>query len=534
MSHYLRVSFRLLDPVFHGRGDGGIPEWPPSPLRAFQALVAAAGQRFRTVGMFDAYAREPLTWLERLGSPDLIAPSGELSAVYRLYVPNNHEDIVAAARSGGNHFASIAQHRVEKDVRSTRLTGGDTIHYLWPTTPDRAEYVQMLNEIARGVTHLGWGTDQAAASVGFSTTAEADRLIGNRWKPVKHSGTLLRVQQPAGSTTSGTLADLRRKFADFVTRLGPNGFKPVPPLSCFDVVGYHSPTAEGLPMQVRPIAAFEIHRTIEDQEKEENAGKSKFRPFHHVRRVATVAGMLRCATASVAERIGWTNAQIDARIKGHGNGDKCQATSDDRLSYLPLPSITPNGVGAIRRVLVVGPPGFDLAPLRRRLNGEALVDKDSKQPVAMLSSIPATDRNVARYYTCTASVWSTVTPVVLPGFDDPDGLRKKLNHRPNGPHRNADQQKSLWERLNRRAVELIEKAFRQAGLPKELIQAAELEYREVGFRAGVDLARRYDLPPLKYPRCHVRVRFPRPIPGPLVVGAGRYRGLGVFAADGPG
>jgi CRISPR-associated protein Csb2 len=155
------------------------------------------------------------------------------------------------------------------------------------------------------------------------------------------------------------------------------------------------------------------------------------------------------------------------------------------------------------------------------------------EPVAMLSAIRDSDRNVV-HYTRSARVWSTVTPVVLPGFDDPDGLRNKLNHRPNGPHRNADQQKSLWERLNRRAVELIEKAFRQAGLPNELIRAAELEYREVGFRAGVDLARRYDLPPLKYPRCHVRVRFPQPIAGPLVVGAGRYRGLGVFAADGPG
>ncbi len=91
------------------------------------------------------------------------------------------------------------------------LTGGDTIHYIWPTTADRVEYVQMLNEIAHGVTHLGWGTDQAAGSVGISTTAEADRLIGNWWKPVKHGGTLLRVQQPAGSTTSGTLAE---RFCD--------------------------------------------------------------------------------------------------------------------------------------------------------------------------------------------------------------------------------------------------------------------------------------------------------------------------------
>ena len=170
---------------------------------------------------------------------------------------------------------------------------------------------------------------------------------------------------------------------------------------------------------------------------------------------------------------------------------------------------------------------------RRVLSGRELIAEGKDEPVAMLSAIRESDRNVVPY-TRSARVWSTATPVAPSGFDDPDGLRKKLNPRPNSPHRHADQQKSLWERLNRRAVELIEKAFRQAGLPNELIQAAELEYREVNFRPGVDLARRYDLPPLKYPRCHVRVRFPRPIVGPLVVGAGRYRGLGVCAANGPG
>ena len=39
MSRHLVLSFRFLSPWFHGRGDEGEPEWPPSPLRAFQALV---------------------------------------------------------------------------------------------------------------------------------------------------------------------------------------------------------------------------------------------------------------------------------------------------------------------------------------------------------------------------------------------------------------------------------------------------------------------------------------------------------------
>src|ERR1700730_13175967 len=40
-SHFcLSVTFH--DCRFHGRRDNGEPEWPPSPLRLFQSLVAAA------------------------------------------------------------------------------------------------------------------------------------------------------------------------------------------------------------------------------------------------------------------------------------------------------------------------------------------------------------------------------------------------------------------------------------------------------------------------------------------------------------
>ena len=57
------------------------------------------------------------------------------------------------------------------------------------------------------------------------------------------------------------------------------------------------------------------------------------------------------------------------------------------------------------------------------------------------------------------------------------------------------------------------------------------EYRTAGFRPGLDLSNRYELPPMKFPRYHVRVRFPQPVRGPLAIGAGRYRGLGLFAAE---
>jgi len=280
-------------------------------------------------------------------------------------------------------------------------------------------------------------------------------------------------------------------------------------------------------LATRPVAAYLIHRTI-DEQAELPAGKSLFRPFHTVRRFASVAGMVRHAAAGVAHKSGWEKSIIDSFIHGHGAGKNGQATSDERLMFLPLPTINSalDRVEAIRRVLVVGPPGSDISRMRQLLNGAELIDRDTCQAKAMLSFVPSTGRNF-EIYTGESRVWSTVTPVMLPGFDDPDGIRKRLKNDKN----TADVQRRLLEQLDSRVMALLHKAFEHAGLPRELVQTAEIEYRSVGFRAGLDLASQYSLPPLHYPRFHVRVKFAHAMRGPLAVGAGRYRGLGLFAVE---
>lgn len=496
MSHYLRLTFRLFDRAFHGRGDGGVPEWPPSPLRAFQALVATAGHRFRTDREFDESARGSLEWLQELGSPDVIAPAGEPSGrAYRLYVPNNHADVVAAAWSGGDRFASIAEHRVEKDVRLTRLTNGDAVHYLWPVPSDKAEHARVLNDIARGVSHLGWGIDQAAASVGIVSTADVDKLAGERWTPAENGGTSLRVPKSAGPAAVGTLADLRRKHADFVRRLGPDGFKPVPSLREFTVVGYRRASDPA----GRRWAAFRILSADPDDPRN--------LAFDTPRRCRDIAAWVRHATARVCE--GWPYGDTDGFVCGHSAGGQ-PLTSDDRFTYLPLPTIGRRGdrgeyVGAIRRVLIAAPPQFgeQVEWVRRRLPGQALVWDGNE--VGLLTELPDSDW-VRRQYTGPACVWSTVTPVIWPGHDDKNP---------------------------RKAETLLRRAFFQAGLPAEVVHdIEELDWRPVGFRAGVERADRYRRPDGLIGRTyHVRVRFSHPVAGPLAVGSGRYRGLGLFAAD---
>jgi CRISPR-associated protein Csb2 len=88
------------------------------------------------------------------------------------------------------------------------------------------------------------------------------------------------------------------------------------------------------------------------------------------------------------------------------------------------------------------------------------------------------------------------------------------------------------EQAEARTERLLRRAFEQAGMPPELVQKASLQWRHVGFWAGVDLATRYERPdPCRLPRYHVRVEWPVPLRGPLFVGAARYRGLGLFAAE---
>jgi CRISPR-associated protein Csb2 len=183
--------------------------------------------------------------------------------------------------------------------------------------------------------------------------------------------------------------------------------------------------------------------------------------------------------------------------------------ADKRLMFLPLPTINHalGRVESIRRVLIAAPPGDtkSIDFIRRRLASHELHTPDS-EVVGVLNHFPAWDW-VVRQYTGVSRVWSTVTPVILPGHDDRDP---------------------------RKAEGLLRKAMVQSGLSREVVAGVEaLHWRLVGFRAGTELALRYLRPEQpRGPVYHVQVRFGQAVVGPLAVGAGRYRGFGLFAAEG--
>lgn len=98
--------------------------------------------------------------------------------------------------------------------------------------------------------------------------------------------------------------------------------------------------------------------------------------------------------------------------------------------------------------------------------------------------------------------------------------------------------RAVAERAAARTERLLRRAARQAGFPAELADRCDLTWRTVGFVPGVAWAGRYAVPPYlaRFPRYHVRLtwrdgsgRAVR-VPGPVAIGAGRYCGLGLFAA----
>lgn len=562
MSQVLCVTIRFLDPVpsFHGKGDGDEPEWPPSPLRLFQALVDAAASRWRE-SKFGEYAQPFLVWLERLGRPEIVAPAHHYGMPFRLSGPNN--DMDAPARKWVKGEETIKPHRpmdlrTMKAVHPTHIRIGDgkhcdALHYLFALPGGKNEYLEVLQATAQSITHLGWGIDMAVGDAAVIPVEETAKLKGVRWRPSPVGGTPLRVPK------QGTLEDLIRKHTDFLGRVTKAGFRPVSPLRVFDVVRYRS---QDEPIQ-QPCRIFELR----------NLDGARFRYPH--RKLIHIAGMVRHLSIRAMERDVPPHIRklsereqrewVETYIAGHRKGRKadldrerkCEGADDSvavssggavaehresleksdahrQLSYLPLPSIGMDHTDpGVRRVMIVAPLGDEdlLDYVARRLAGQQLkalnertpefgVDEHGQpRPGPLLVPLTRVGDGVTRRYTGSSSIWHSFTPVILPGHDDHKSGKTRA---------------------------LIERALLQSGVE----QPCEFEWSPVSRFPRSYSAHKYDLH--KRPQGYIRPRYllsqtavhltlrfhdgssvrkPVRIPGPLAIGPGRHCGFGLMVVD---
>jgi CRISPR-associated protein Csb2 len=436
MIRYFCISVNFLDPLFHGKGDGEEPEWPPSPMRLFQALVAGARTGCRGhVGM-DA-ANEAFHWLEKRQPPEVVAPRVQHVTGYKLFVPNNDSD----------RELDRQERLTEKAVQACRLTEETPIHYLWQIRESEWEaarpHIQLLCRRARDIIALGWGIDVAFAVGRLLTAGEAAALSGIRWKTWQGFASPARANSRV--PRDGTLKNLDEVHQSLLNSIDvvKNLYHPPLKTHVFATATYYP--ADQLPP--RPSVGYILESPV--------GGELRYKAFPQSS-TTVIAGMLRSrACASAKNDPHWADDKAEKYVAGHaGDADE----SVPRFSYLPLPTIGhPHADGLIRRVLVAEPygaSGVHSRWLAQRLRHAELIDESTKQPTAVLGEVAANDGVLLAYLGATQD-WSTITPVILPGHDD-------------GKHKKAEK--------------LLIKAIVQAGIAFDAIE--DLTFQKAPFLSG--------------------------------------------------
>ncbi len=189
------------------------------------------------------------------------------------------------------------------------------------------------------------------------------------------------------------------------------------------------------------------------------------------------------------------------------------ATTGDlprRVRIVPLPSIGhPNVSPSIRRVAVEVPAD---CPLPVRDVQWAFGDLDVADPrtgEVLATLVPASDRAMDRHYGVEMAVrrWRSVTPVALP--QPPSRART-------GAERAASE---------RAAAAALAAAVRHAGVEARPV---EMRLQREPFDSRGARADAFDAGRFQGRLRHVEVAFERPVNGPLMIGDGRFVGLGLM------
>ena len=354
----LRIEVRWLASRYHGA------EWPPSPWRIFQAMVAgSAAERCRDPAL-DAALRH----LETLPTPVVTAPRASLLRPVATRVPDNDGDVVLALHARARHSgarakaAALGSLRTRRAWRFTR-----TITYEWESTAETRAHLPALARLARSVSAVGQGIDLAIARAAL--VEHPPPVFGVRYTPSESGARLLAVPAPGGLDALD--ARYRRERSRICGDRVETSFEPEP-----------ATTRYRSELDLPPVrwAAFSL-RTPDD------------RPLiADGRRSIEVAAMVRHAIGRAAKGAGLQRSLI-SELMGHGG--------DGRILAQPLPSVGyRHADGRIRRVLLVAPECVDEDAWRNvvsRLPGAPLVKEANGEAFGMLAPLVLPDPMLARY-----------------------------------------------------------------------------------------------------------------------------------------
>ena len=459
---------------FHGA------EWPPSPARLFQALVAATHHGAH--GLLHTEVRDrALEWLEGLSAPDIVAITTEPSReILTNYVPNNDDG------ESGDFREHI---KTAKPLRLHPLPAECRVTYRWKFAPDGdvAQHADIVSAMASLVTYLGRTVDLVYAR--GEVRAEMTAVAGDG-----------RKVWPARETPGGKWLTPKPGFLKLCQERHPRSVSEKPP----DFTNSRQVDYDGseTPRDNVPLALFELYRL--------DGRRLGFDP----RRLREPAGMVRDAfkrwwMAHPRMKDHYGEDRHARLLLGHRQAGDSAPSEGGHFATVPLPSMNFDSTadGWFRRVLILGGGLQDstdralFTDLARGLDGMELHDRD--RPVGRLQAVTDAAKTLALWIDnrgAPVRVWRSVTPVILTGH----------------PRRGRSLEACLARTLAQQGfpAETLESVATFAGplVPK---CAPACDYRVHGYLTTTR-------------RVHAEVIFRKPISGPLIVGRGRFAGFGLF------
>lgn len=524
-------------------------EWPPEPARFFSACVATLHE----FDDLDSKARAAIEWLETLGPPHVVASPGDRRAVSDVFVPVNDATVcsgwekafakrriaeVNLAQSEDEKNRIKNQKKLEKSqstfeaaVQRSMLSVGKTssaamssaaslipenrvrqprtfpsvspwnplVSFIWPDAKIEEQCKQGLEAVLSRLVRLGHSSSLVQARLGDGAVMH-DRA-NDLWEPDPSANDItLRVVE------AGQLRRLEASFEEhqgceprvlpcsFQNYKKANNAEPLAPASVFG-------------------SDWVIFRTIPEP------GERKARRYG-LRRGVDLARALRATLMSFAEGPGLES------LSGHARDG--EALSANHVAYVPLADVAGQWArGGILGIAVVLPRAI-----------ESSVRTSVYQAIGKFESAARSEERPCRLYMgrlgalniervrdrerrttlrsqtwCSqATRWASVTPVALD------------RHPGDLASRNPD----VARAAEQRAKNSISLSCERIGLPAP--SRVHLMRRSV-FDAAPECGEFMPYPRDRNPKrlcVHAELVFDRRVQGPILLGAGRYFGLGLF------
>lgn len=454
------------------------PEWPPHPDRVFQALVAAWGETGASPD--HAFA---LRWLEQLPPPELCATSPtvlQLKTV-KTYVPANDLEGASKSKEYGDPLLGLlpeSRPRKERFFPST-IVGDGTFALAWPQATPSLEVLDIFRKLSAEVSHIGhsssmvrmWVTDTPPPAF-LCPAAQGESGESH-----------LRIAE------AGRLDALDRAFAG-----GSEGWQR-PPMAMFWPYRSPKPTT--------PVAqtVFDPNLIILRRCGGDPLG---------------LESTLALTQALRATLLRQAQGEAGLLIAGHApDGGPGEAP---HVAILPLPFVGhEHADGHLLGLALALPRGLDqgtqdlcLRALVLALDSDAYSLKVVCGKVGEMMLTPeerpaAPQALLASTWTHRSRSWATVTPIVLDRF---------------APRRHRDQ--------DAEAQAAIASACERIGLP----QPTQIRLLPVSRFPGVPSSRSFPAIQRKSDgaarwHIHAELEFPVEVEGPVLLGAGRFRGYGL-------